>query len=58
MSIVAVNIKAELNIFSHKYVHLIKMHMGNGPKQFEDDKGNLWFKEELSNFKHLNFIKS
>ena len=55
--IVKINIIAEVNIFNHRRVNLVKMIIGLSPKQFEDRDGNIWFAKELSNFEHINPIK-
>jgi hypothetical protein len=56
VNLVKVNIIAELNVFNFKQVHLVFMHLSTTrPKQFEDNFGNLWNPEELSNFNHVNF---
>ena len=55
MEVIEINVIASLNIFNDKDVHLVKCHISdNSPKQFEDNFGNLWYVEELSNFNHIN----
>jgi len=52
--VVNINIIVSLNIFDYKQIQLVKMHLSETrPKQFEDNFGNLWYPEELSNFIHI-----
>jgi hypothetical protein len=52
--VVPVNIIALLNIFNNKQVQIVNMHISNTrPKQFEDNFGNLYYADELSNFQHI-----
>ena len=52
--IVQTNIIASLNIFNDREVHIIAMHLSDTrPKQFEDNFGNLWYSNELSNIIHI-----
>ena len=44
---------ASLNIFNDRQVHIIAMHLSDTrPKQFEDNFGNLYYSNELTNFIH------
>ena len=52
--IVQTNIIASLNIFDDRQVYIIAMHLSDTrPKQFEDNFGNLWYSNELSNIIHI-----